>query len=414
MTAAKGRFLDGADHDPTGRRLYAGELATPVAVLHGPALEHNAATMARWCAAHGVFLAPHAKTSMSPELVALQQRHGAWAMTAALPWQAAALWEWGVERVLVANEVVSRRDLAELFRRRAAVPGRELWFYVDDPAGVALAAAAVADAGLDPRRSPATVLVELGHAGGRTGVRGVDAAVALAERVVATEGLRLAGVAGYEGTLATGRPPERLGDVRAYLGELADLTHRVANRGLFAALPAGTPPIVSAGGSVWFDQVADVLGPPAAALGARLVLRSGCYLTHDHRLYAGSSPAAQPDCALPPFVAAIEVWGRVVSRPEPGLALLDAGRRDVSHDAGLPVPVGWSDGDGRRLATDGWTVTGLSDQHTFVAVPPACPLRPGALVGLGVSHPCTTFDRWSRMLLVDDDGVVTGFVHTAF
>ncbi len=414
MIAAKGRFLDGGDDDETGSRLYAGELAAPVAVLHASALEHNAATMARWCAAHGALLAPHAKTSMSPELVALQQRHGAWAMTAALPWQAATLWEWGVERVLLANEVVDRRDLAELLRRRAAVPGRELWFYVDDPIGVEIAADAVALAGLDPRASPATVLVELGHAGGRSGVRGVARAIALAEQVRATEGLCLAGIAGYEGTLGASRSAESSVAVTGYLASLAELARRAARRGLFDGFCAGAPPIVTAGGSTWFDQAVTVVGPAVTAIGARFVLRSGCYLTHDHRLYAGSSPSTQPGWTLPPFTAALEVWAQVVSRPEPGLALLNAGRRDLSHDAGLPVPVGWSTRDGSRRAVDGWIVGALSDQHAFVEVPPASPLRPGDLVGLGISHPCTTFDRWSRLLLVDDGGVVTGEVRTAF
>jgi D-serine dehydratase len=83
----------------------------------------------------------------------------------------------------------------------------------------------------------------------------------------------------------------------------------------------------------------------------------------------------------------------------------------------MPVPVAWSRGDGhRRTLTpgDGWTVSALGDQHAFVRLPDAAALRPGDLVGLGISHPCTTFDKWARFWLVDDDGVVTGVVNTEF
>ncbi len=407
MTAAKGRPLDDDGGLPLGARLYAGELGAPVAVLKASAVEHNAATMASYCASVGALLAPHAKTTMSPELVALQERHGAWAMTAALPWQAARSWEWGTERVLVANEITDGRDLAELLRRRDAFPGRELWFYVDDRRGVEIAAEAVAAAG----GAPAAVLVELGYEGGRTGVRGVEAAARLAATVAATPGLQLAGIAGYEGTLATDRSADASVRVSEYLHRLATLARTVAAAGSFS----GESPIVTAGGSAWFDDVVRLVGPSAAEIGGRLVLRSGCYLTHDHRMYEQLSPSTSPGWSGPPFLAAIEVWARVVSRPEPGLALINAGRRDLSHDAGLPVPVGWSRcDDGARRSAAGWTVTALGDQHAFVHLPPTAPIGPGDLVGVGISHPCTTFDRWSRFVLVDDDGVATGDIHTEF
>src|SRR5919197_2550231 len=82
-----------------------GETATPVATLSASALEHNAGDMARYCAGLGIDLAPHAKTTLAAGLIDMQTRHGAWAQTVALPRQAALLWQQGVERVLIANEV---------------------------------------------------------------------------------------------------------------------------------------------------------------------------------------------------------------------------------------------------------------------------------------------------------------------
>jgi len=405
----KGGPFDRPADDLLGARLYAGELGSPVAVIRRSAIEHNAATMAAYVAAAGVVLAPHAKTSMSPELCRLQLARGAWGMTAAVPWQAARIWEWGISRVLVANEITDSRGLVGLLRRRDVEAGRELWWYVDDPIGVAIAADAVRRAGVEH----AEVLVEIGHADGRTGVRSVGAAVELADQVRATPELRLAGVAGYEGTITWSRDAEPLGRVDAYLSTLGAAAEQIAST---VGFEVGAP-IVTAGGSSFFERVVSILGPIAAAVGGSLVLRSGCYLTHDHGVYDRLSPASQSAWDRPRFEGAIEVWGHVVSRPEPGLALVNAGRRDVSFDSGLPVPIAWSTGDGLRRSlapSDGWTVSALGDQHAFVRLPDAAPLRPGDLVGLGISHPCTTFDKWGRFFLVDDDGVVTGVVTTEF
>ena len=175
--------------------------------------------------------------------------------------------------------------------------------------------------------------------------------------------------------------------------------------------------------------MAELLAPTASALGGRLVLRSGCYLFHDHGLYAEGSPAAVRVPGAPSFRPALSVWGRVLSRPEPGLVLLDAGRRDLSHDAGLPVPLSAhrpgrpgadQPGDdtgidpGIDLVAAGAVVSGLSDQHAFVRLPESLDVRVGDLVRLGISHPCTTLDRWPVLLLVDNDHVVVGAASTQF
>ena len=108
--------------------------------------------------------------------------------------------------------------------------------------------------------------------------------------------------------------------------------------------------IVTAGGSTYFDAVADELAiGSVGGKPVRTVMRSGCYLTHDVGLYAETSPLRD---ALRP---ALEVWAQVVSRPEPDLALLTMGRRDVSFDQGMPVPLGLSDS----------AVTKLNDQHAI-------------------------------------------------
>jgi D-serine dehydratase len=399
-----------------------GDTATPVATLSLEGLRDNAAAMAAFCQRHGVSLAPHAKTTLSPELVQIQLDHGAWAMTAALPRQVALLWEQGINRVLVANEVTDQAAVQWLSAQLDAEPKRELWLYADSVEAVdRLTAAVIERAG----RRPLDVLVELGHAGGRTGCRGAEAAERVARAVVASPVLRLAGVAAYEGTIGARREPEPTQAVDAFLGEVGGLVERLARQALFEV----AEPVVTAGGSVWFDRVVDVLAPAARAVGGRLVLRSGCYLIHDHGMYAAGTPAAAHVSGAPAFQAALSVWARVLSRPEPGLLLADAGRRDLSHDAGLPVPISAHRPRDRQVATHGVgsaqasavdlvsagaIVSGLSDQHTFVQVPESLDVRVGDLVRLGISHPCTTLDRWPVLLLVDNEHAVVGAVHTQF
>ncbi len=397
----------------TGWNVAAGDTATPVAVLLADALRVNAETMRRFCTDHGVELAPHAKTTLSPELVALQTECGAWAMTAALPRQVAALWAAGVPRVLMANELTDPAAARWLVTELDRDPAKALWCYVDSVAGVTLLESA-----LENRRGasarPLSVLVELGHQDGRTGCRGRAAALEVAAAAAATAGLRLAGVAGYEGTIGVSRDTATLDRVDAFVAELAGLADTLAQRRL---LDLTEPPLITAGGSIFFDRVATGLTDWSRRSGGAVVLRSGCYLIHDHGLYAAATPARDADWALPRFAPALEVWSRVVSRPEPELALLDAGRRDLSFDAGLPVALRWS-----RLGSSGQirgfagptAVEALSDQHTFLRLPGGDELAVGDLVALGISHPCTTLDRWRVLLLVDGRYDVTGGVHTTF
>lgn len=397
-----------------GWNVLAGDTGTPVAILRASALEHNLAAMAEFCRRHEVSLAPHAKTTMSPELTGMQLAAGAWGLTAAVAHQVAALQAFGARRILLANELTDPGALRWVGELLSARDRPEVMWYVDSLAGVRLAEEALpaAAAGERPR-----VLVEVGHRNGRTGARTVGEALAVAAAVHRSDRLDLAGVAGFEGTIGDlrdgtgGRGARPLAEVGQFLGLMREVFAALHARGLF--LP-GAEYIITAGGSAYFDQVVAAFGP-LRGLGARIVLRSGCYLSHDDGIYRAASPARSPGWDLGEFEAAIEVWGRVLSRPEQDLALVNVGRRDVSSDAGLPVPR-WYCPRGRERAepVTGMAVTGLSDQHAFVRVPAGHPVAVGDLLGVGISHPCGTFDRWRLMMLTDDDYRVTGAVRTYF
>jgi D-serine deaminase-like pyridoxal phosphate-dependent protein len=143
-----------------------------------------------------------------------------------------------------------------------------------------------------------------------------------------------------------------------------------------------------------------------------VILRSGAYLTHDHGHYDTVSPARRAAADAPVLRPALELWAQVLSRPEPGLALLGAGRRDAGFDMGLPVPLRVV----RRGEVGGIAgeVTELNDQHAYLRLDEGTALGPGDLVCLGISHPCTTLDKWRVIPVVSDDGHVTDTVHAFF
>ncbi|HWN35757.1 MAG TPA: amino acid deaminase [Pseudonocardia sp.] len=368
--------------------------STPLLTLDDGALEQNLVRMAAWCAERGVGLAPHGKTTMAPVLWERQLRAGAWGITVANPAQLRVALRFGVPRVHLANALVDPAALAELAGALAADPELTVHSWVDSPDTVTAMDAALAP--VRPAR-PLTVLVELGAPGGRTGARDLATARAVAAAVGASPYLVLGGVSGYEGALAHDRSAEGLAAVRRYLGELAQLHRELAAAG---AYPPGEA-VLTAGGSAYFDEVTDVLAPLAGP-DTLVLLRSGAYLIHDDGFYRGISPLAPsnagasskagPDAG--PLRSAMHAWVRVVSRPEPGLALLDAGKRDVPYDEGLPEPQLAADQLGAPAHPLAGEISAVNDQHAFLRLDPATELRVGQVVRLGLSHPCTAFDKW--------------------
>ena len=382
-----------------------GDLIPPFVALRRSALHHNLATMAAYCESNGVELAPHAKTTMAPQLMAMQLEHGAWGMTVSTAHQARVAAHFGFRRVLVAHQVSDRAGLQELGRLVAEHPQLDLHVIADSANVVGMLDETLTSLGVS---RPVGVLVELGIPDRRTGVRTVDELVRLARAIEDAPSLRLSGVEGYEGVIRIDDSVAEMKAVDAYLDLMLEGFDALDRRGLL-----GPDPILSAGGSVWFDRVVERFSeaPP----GTIRLLRSGCYVTHDHGRYHRLSPLdgrSASDTA--PLRPALEVWAAVVSRPQPDLLIANAGRRDMSFDAGMPQVVEVRDQDRRDLLAEWWPADRLMDQHAMVPVEPGYEVGPGALVRFGISHPCTTFDKWRVIPVVDDDDRVTDAIVTFF
>lgn len=380
------------------------EISLPAAVLQASAMAHNLEWMRAFAAAYGCLLAPHGKTTMSPALFELQARAGCWGLTLATAPQALTAVAHGARRVLMANQLVGKANFDQVADMQADHP--DLWFacLVDSADNVAALGRHFAARGQTIR-----VLLETGASGGRSGVRDAAQAEAVLAEIARWPAVSLVGVETYEGVL------KEEGAIRALLARTVELWRLLDARGAFAETPA----LLSGAGSAWFDVVAETFAPLAEQ--ARVILRPGCYLTHDvgayrlasERIHAVNPVARAMATQLRP---ALRVWACVQSRPEPDRAIIGLGRRDAACDAGFPMPALWHrpDATSPQTAPAHWQITAMMDQHAFLQIAAQDELRVGDLLCFDISHPCLTFDKWRHLLVVDDAHRVIGAVKTHF
>ena len=382
------------------------DVPLPALVLHEDALEHNLRWMQAFVSQAGAELAPHGKTSMTPALFRRQLAHGAWGITLATATQTRAAYAHGVRRVLMANQLVGSANMA-LIAELLTDPAFEFHCLVDHPDNVQTLGAFFADRGLR-----LNVMIEYGVMGGRCGCRTEQQVLDLADAIAAQPALALTGIEGYEGVI---HGTEAVTGIRAFAASLVGLAVTLQNNQRFAL----ARPIVTASGSAWYDLIAEEFDRQAVRDQFLSVLRPGSYVAHDHGIYKDAQCAVlgrRHDLheGLRP---ALEVFAHVQSLPEPGLAIIALGKRDVAHDAGLPNPL-------RRYAAGGTadgaddvsacTVTAIMDQHAFMQIAPGCELRVGDIIAFGTSHPCLTFDKWRSGCLVDARLRVLEALYTCF
>lgn len=396
-----------------------GRLQTPLLTLDRDALDVNARLLADWCEERGILLAPHGKTTMSPELWARQMDLGAWGITLANAAQLRVARHFGFTRLMLANSLTDPQAIR--WAAEQAADGARIVSWVDSLDTVALLDRELAGESLGGSGT-LDVIVERGGHGGRTGARSHEEALAIARAVHASPRLRLVGVGGYEGALAHTADDAGLAAVRGYLADVVALHEALLAEGLYDVDEL----LVTAGGSAYFDDVVDVLGPVRTSGGegtprVDVVIRSGAYIVHDDGFYRGISPFSRQDPDGPAsFRSAMHAWVRVVSQPEPGLAILEGGKRDLPFDEGLPVPQLLSPGLGEPgIPLVGAEITAVNDQHAFLRFPESVDVKPGDVIRLGLSHPCTALDKWTVIPVLDstrdtDVPTVVGAVRTFF
>ena len=389
------------------------DVSLPAAVLYAERVEHNLKWMQDFVTRYGVKLAPHGKTTMAPQLFRRQLETGAWGITLATAHQTRAAYHGGVARVLMANQLVGRHNMA-IIAELLSDPDFEFFCLVDSVDGVEQLGEFFRAAG---RRLQ--LLLEIGVPRGRTGVRDADTRRAVLDAIARyPDTLQLAGVELYEGIL------KEESEVRTFLRDALNVAGELAAAGRFSRTPA----LLSGAGSAWYDVVAEEFAAAAHAGQIDVVLRPGCYVTHDVGVYrkaqndilARNPVAREMGVALLP---ALQLWAYVQSIPEPGRAIIGFGKRDAAFDAGYPEPSRHyrpsRDGAAGTVPRDvkpeeGWEVFQMMDQHAYMQIPAGADLKVGDMIAFDISHPCLTFDKWRQLLMVDPSYRVTEVIDTYF
>ena len=382
------------------------DLSLPTAVLYQDRLTHNLRWMQEFIAAYGIRLAPHGKTTMAPRLFEMQLESGAWGITVATAHQALVAYTHGVRRVLMANELIGKENIA-IAARMLRDPGFEFYCLVDSAAQIEQLGSHFSSQGQHLH-----VLIELGVMGGRTGVRNDEQlnqvldALAKWRNAIALDGVEM-----YEGVL------DEEAAIRVFLQRAVSAARRLRDEKRFDRSPF----LLSGAGSAWYDVVAEEFSSAGFGDAAEIVLRPGCYLTHDvgsyrkaqQRILEHNSVAQRMHSGLIP---ALHVWAYVQSIPENEKAIVGMGRRDAAFDSGLPVPaLHYRPGDtAPKTAVAHWETTKLMDQHAFLKIAAGDDIKVGDMIGFDICHPCLTFDKWRTLPIVDSNFNVVEVIQTYF
>jgi len=376
----------------TKPNLFTANFQFPIMVLKEAAIKNNIAQMMSFCNSVDAQLAPHVKTTMSPQLAQMQVAAGATALTIANFWQGRIFLKHGFKNLIIANEVLDPTAIAEIAKINKQKQA-EIIFYVDSILALEIIQKHT------PLEGEQNLFIEVGTENGRGGVRELSLVEQLAQRIKADKRLNLIGVTGFEGAVpdaARGRRGEKkISKFCQKIVAAAELAYPYKSDQQF---------VISAGGSAYFDIVARELNKFEKP--RRLLLRSGGYITHDHKYYEEIYPFASTDRSFQP---AIEVWAQVISKPEKGFGVLNLGKRDIGNDLHNPIPIKSYDGQVKSFSA---VIEKLNDQHGYLRT--SADFQLAQLIGLGISHPCTTFDKWRLVPLVNDNYDVVDCLQTFF
>ena len=339
------------------------DLDTPVLLVDGPAMERNLRRMAGFFGGRRCQLRPHFKNHKCTQLARRQLQAGsAVGITCAKLGEAEALAEAGIYDVLIANQVVGAPKLPRLVNVARRIDLRVAVDHVDQARAIAQASA--------KEGVTVGVLVEIDIGMGRCGVMPGRPALELARQVAALPGLRFDGLQAYEGHLVS--IPDRQERRRRTLEcvQLAVETRRlIEDDGLAVG-------VLSGGSTATYDVTGAIEGVDE--------VQAGTYATMDW-MYRRLTPE---------FELALGVLARVISRPKPGVAILDVGFKGLGHEFGPPKP---------RPHVGADLESSLNEEHCIIKG--ALDWRLGQTVELIPSHACTTCNLY-RQLHVHQDGRV--------
>ncbi len=344
----------------------AATLDTPAVVVDLDVAQRNIASLQSACERAGVANRPHMKTHKSPEMAQLQLQAGAIGLTCQKLGEAEAMADIGAKDLLISYNVLGAAKHARL---RALAQRVRLTLSCDNRA--------VADGyaqALQGLAQPVAVLVECDTGRHRCGVTTPDAAAELARHVASLPALRFDGLLLY--------PPD--GDLSGSIEFVAAARAACAKHGL--ALRT-----LCSGGTPNWGRI--------GALG-ETEYRAGTYLYNDRQMVKVGA-ATLADCAL-------FVYATVISHPEPGRVMVDAGSKTLSSDL-----LSFQD-HGLLVDYPQARLTKFAEEHGFVDVT-GCPRIPevGEVVRILPNHVCPVSNLFDTVLTARGDELVGRMAITA-
>lgn len=384
-------------------------ISLPAAVLSSENIENNLCWMQKFIEKYNVKLAPHGKTTMSPKLFHKQLEHGAWGITLATVQQVQVAYAAGIRRIIMANQLVGKTNMIMIQKLLNDDPNFDFYCLIDSPTNVEQLGKF-----FDNNQRPLQVLLEIGVDNGRTGVRNEEEEQQILNTLSKySNSLKLVGVELFEGVLTEEQP------IRLMLQRTVACLQRLINSNQLST----SIPILTGAGSAWYDVVAEEFSKVNSKVD--IILRPGCYLTHDVGAYHRAltrilqqNSIAQDishDGALRP---AFQIWAYVQSIPEINQAIIGFGKRDAPFDAGYPTPIlhyrsGWS--KPIEIKNNKYEITKMMDQHAFLTYSSNDHnLLVGDMIAFDISHPCLAFDKWRKLLLINNDYTVIDILDTYF
>lgn len=352
------------------------ELDTPALLLDLDRLEMNVAEMAHFARNHNINLRPHAKTHKSPEIARMQKRNGAVGVTVATLGEAEVLAAAGIDDIFIAAPIVGEPKIARLLDLARRVRVSTL---IDDAGAAAALSGAFSAAGL---HLPVLIKVDVGL--GRCGVPPGDGVLELARHAAGLAGVKLDGIATHAGHVYGAGSNEERRTIGRAEGEVMAKEAKNLRR---AGIPVSTVSVGSTPTALISGQVPGVTE-----------IRPGNYVFYDMMQAAlGVVPAAR--CAL-------TVRARIISRPSPRRAIIDAGSKTLGLDTGGHGTDVLS-GHGGIVGHSEMVIERLSEEHGFLSVPADTAMPVGDVVEIIPNHACAAANNFSEYVAVRR-GVVEG------
>lgn len=387
------------------------DVCLPVAVVKQAALDNNIQWMQNYSDACHVYLAPHGKTTMTPAIFKRQVTGGAWAIGVGTAYQAKIAAEAGVKRIIIANQVIGKSNMAAISiikNHSNAI----IYCCVDSIENARQLSRHFSEQG-----QTMDVLLEFGVPGGRCGCRTTEDADTLAREINALPALKLAGIEFYEGVIHSADTHADLEIITSFLNRIFDFVQHLITQKI---LPEKDDILLTGAGSVWYDIVGQRMQSATLPENVRYAIRPGCYITHDKGVYQEAQEQLRQRDALAchlggDLASALELCAYVQSLPEPGLAIMGFGKRDVAFDTGLPQAMAhYRHGEKQSFIPGSMTTVDIMDQHAMVHYTADAQLNVGDIIVFSTSHPCITFDKWKKLYLVDGQYNVLETMDTCF